>query len=637
MKELILGTAGHIDHGKTSLVKALTGTNTDRLKEEQKRGITIELGFASLDLDNGNHLGIIDVPGHEKFVKNMVAGASGIDLVAMIIAADEGVMPQTREHMDICNLLGIKHGVVVITKSDMVDEELKELAKDDIDDFTKGTFLEDAPVVFVSSHTGEGLDELRSILEKLTQNIPTKEKSWFYRLPVDRVFTMKGFGTIITGTSVSGEIKTGETITIYPKAQEAKIRGLQTHNESVEQAFAGMRTAVNLQGISKDMLEKGDIVATKDCLKPSYMVDAYFTYLASNSKPLKNRTRIRFHTGTSETIGNIILLDQDTAEPGETIPVQLRLESPVCCVKDDGFVVRGYSPVNTIGGGFVLNPTAVKQKRFNTKTRELFENLKDGSNSEKLTAIIKTSGFKGLDTTELAIATNIFGKKLDQELKGLLSKKELIMTSKENPSYIHIDFFNLICEDVKSTLAKFHEENPLKEGMNKDELIHQSKAGFNEKIFNKVLNHISKSGDTVIEKNIIRLSDHKVSLGIDLEEVTQKIIEDYKTSMLMPPYYKDIEKKYELDKSTGLDVLNLLLNSKNLVKIKNDLFFHIESIEKLKKDVIKYFENNPEMSAPDFKEITGGVSRKYLIPLLEYIDQEKITIRIGDIRKLRSL
>lgn len=637
MKELILGTAGHIDHGKTSLVKALTGTNTDRLKEEQKRGITIELGFASLDLDNGNHLGIIDVPGHEKFVKNMVAGASGIDLVAMIIAADEGVMPQTREHMDICNLLGIKHGVVVITKSDMVDEELKELAKDDIDDFTKGTFLEDAPVVFVSSHTGEGLDELRSILEKLTQNIPTKEKSWFYRLPVDRVFTMKGFGTIITGTSVSGEIKTGETITIYPKAQEAKIRGLQTHNESVEQAFAGMRTAVNLQGISKDMLEKGDIVATKDCLKPSYMVDAYFTYLASNSKPLKNRTRIRFHTGTSETIGNIILLDQDTAEPGETIPVQLRLESPVCCVKDDGFVVRGYSPVNTIGGGFVLNPTAVKQKRFNTKTRELFENLKDGSNSEKLTAIIKTSGFKGLDTTELAIATNIFGKKLDQELKGLLSKKELIMTSKENPSYIHIDFFNLICDDVKSTLAKFHEENPLKEGMNKDELIHQSKAGFNEKIFNKVLNHISKSGDTVIEKNIIRLSGHKVSLGIDLEEVTQKIIEDYKTSMLMPPYYKDIEKKYELDKSTGLDVLNLLLNSKNLVKIKNDLFFHIESIEKLKKDVIKYFENNPEMSAPDFKEITGGVSRKYLIPLLEYIDQEKITIRIGDIRKLRSL
>lgn len=636
MKELILGTAGHIDHGKTSLVKALTGTNTDRLKEEQKRGITIELGFASLDLPEGTHLGIIDVPGHEKFVKNMVAGASGIDLVAMIIAADEGVMPQTREHMDICSLLGIRHGLTIVTKADLVDEELKELAKDDINDFIQGTFLEDSPVIFVSSHTGEGFDELKKELEKISNQIPSKEKSWFYRLPIDRVFTMKGFGTIITGTSLSGEIEIGETITIYPKGTKTKVRGLQTHNQNVEKAFAGMRTAVNLQGISKGMIEKGEIIATKDSLTPSYMIDAYFTYLSSNKKPLKNRTRIKFHSGTSENMGNIILLDREFAEPGETIPVQFRLESPVCCVKNDGFVARSYSPVYTLGGGFVLNPVPAKHKRFNEETKELFENLKNGSTPEKILAVIKNSGFRGSDLRQLSICTQIHGKKLDQEISLLLSKNLIVTTDKENPKYFHKDIFETICNEIKLKIEDFHKKNPMKEGINKDELIHLLKKGINDKIFLKGINSLVKSGETIMDKNIIRLSAHKISVQKDIEDIKNKIVNEYKTSGLTPPYFKEMEKKYSLDKNTAIDVLSLILKENLLVKVKNDLFFYYQGIENLKKNVIKYFEDNQEMTAPDFKDITGGVSRKYLIPLLEYLDMEKITIRIGDIRKLRG-
>ncbi|MDY0133228.1 MAG: selenocysteine-specific translation elongation factor [Desulforegulaceae bacterium] len=636
MKELILGTAGHIDHGKTSLVKALTGTNTDRLKEEQKRGITIELGFASLDLPEGTHLGIIDVPGHEKFVKNMVAGASGIDLVAMIIAADEGVMPQTREHMDICSLLGIRHGLTIVTKADLVDEELKELAKDDINDFIQGTFLEDSPVIFVSSHTGEGFDELKKELEKISNQIPSKEKSWFYRLPIDRVFTMKGFGTIITGTSLSGEIEIGETITIYPKGTKTKVRGLQTHNQNVEKAFAGMRTAVNLQGISKGMIEKGEIIATKDSLTPSYMIDAYFTYLSSNKKPLKNRTRIKFHSGTSENMGNIILLDREFAEPGETIPVQFRLESPVCCVKNDGFVARSYSPVYTLGGGFVLNPVPAKHKRFNEETKELFENLKNGSTPEKILAVIKNSGFRGSDLRQLSICTQIHGKKLDQEISLLLSKNLIVTTDKENPKYFHKDIFETICNEIKLKIEDFHKKNPMKEGINKDELIHLLKKGINDKIFLKGINSLVKSGETIMDKNIIRLSAHKISVQKDIKDIKNKIVNEYKTSGLTPPYFKEMEKKYSLDKNTAIDVLSLILKENLLVKVKNDLFFYYQGIENLKKNVIKYFEDNQEMTAPDFKDITGGVSRKYLIPLLEYLDMEKITIRIGDIRKLRG-
>ena len=350
MKQIILGTAGHIDHGKTSLIKAISGTDTDRLKEEKERGITIELGFAALDLPSGQHLGIVDVPGHEKFVKNMVAGATGIDIVVMVIAADEGVMPQTREHMEICTLLGVEYGLVAVTKIDMVDEEWLELALEDIRDFVKGTFLEEAPVAAVSSTTQKGIPEFIDILDQLAAKIPDRPHSDLFRLPIDRVFTMKGFGTVITGTLISGHVRVGDSIMIYPSGITSKVRGIQVHNQSAEEAKAGMRTAINFQGLEKEAISRGEVLSKPDNLVASYMVDVSLHYLASNKKPLKNRTRVRFHTGTSEVLGNIILLDREELASDASTAAQLRLDAPVALVKDDRFVIRRWCiPENSCG------------------------------------------------------------------------------------------------------------------------------------------------------------------------------------------------------------------------------------------------------------------------------------------------
>ena len=393
MRHVVWGTAGHIDHGKTSLIRAVTGIDTDRLKEEKKRGITIELGFASLDLPGGQRLGIVDVPGHEKFVKNMVAGATGIDLVAMIIAADEGVMPQTREHMEICTLLGVEYGLVAVTKIDMVDEEWLELVIDDISGFTQGTFLEDQPVLPVSSVTGQGIQAFAETLDTISAQIPERPPSNIFRLPIDRVFTMKGFGTVITGTLVSGQIQVGDTIMIYPSAITSKVRGLQVHNQRVEQASSGLRTAINFQGLEKAAVNRGEVLSTPGTLKPSYMVDGAIHYLSSNKKPLKNRTQVRFHTGTSEIMGNIILIDREALDPGQATVAQIRLDTPVALVKDDRYVIRSYSPVRTIGGGKVINPIPLKHKRHNTDIITGLEKLAAAAPEEAVQLNIAACGF----------------------------------------------------------------------------------------------------------------------------------------------------------------------------------------------------------------------------------------------------
>jgi selenocysteine-specific elongation factor len=412
VKQIILGTAGHIDHGKTSLIKAISGTDTDRLKEEKERGITIELGFASLDLPGGQHLGIVDVPGHEKFVKNMVAGATGIDIVVMVIAADEGVMPQTREHMEICTLLGIQHGLIVMTKTDMVEEEWLELALEDIREFSQGTFLEDAPILPVSSVTGDGIPELISAINETAGSIPQRPPSSLFRLPIDRVFTMKGFGTVITGTLVSGKINVGETIMVYPTGITSKVRGIQVHNQSAESAEAGMRTAINFQGLDKTAVKRGEVLSTPDALIASYMVDVSFHYLASNKKPLKNRTLVRFHTGTSEVMGYLILLEQEELPPGQTVVAQLRLDSPVAIVKDDRFVIRSYSPVRTIGGGQVLNPIPQKHKRLKQDVIDGLQHLTDEDPESIISQQIQQAGYGGVSLSHLKIMTNLTDKQL---------------------------------------------------------------------------------------------------------------------------------------------------------------------------------------------------------------------------------
>ncbi|MBA3029641.1 MAG: selenocysteine-specific translation elongation factor [Desulfobacteraceae bacterium] len=635
MKQIILGTAGHIDHGKTSLVKALTGTDTDRLKEEKERGITIELGFASLDLPGGRHLSIVDVPGHEKFVKNMVAGASGIDMVAMIIAADEGVMPQTREHLEICALLGIRYGLVVLTKADMVDEEWLELAKEDVMDFVQGTFLEDQPMISVSSTTGAGIPELLKALDDLTNEVPERSATALFRLPVDRVFTMKGFGTVITGSLISGKIRVGETIMVYPSRVTSKVRGIQVHNDSVEEAYAGMRTAINFQGLEKASVNRGDILARPGTLKPNFMADLDFKYLKSNVKPLKNRTRVRFHTGTSEIPGNLILLDREDIKPGESAVVQIRLDEPVNIVKDDRFVVRSYSPVRTIGGGNILNPIPEKHKRFSPEITEGLETLIQGSSEDLIAYHVKTSGVSGLSFSDLILMTNLPEKALSQAVQSLLSDKTLILTDKENQVYIHRDTSLAIQEQVRRYLTDFHEIQPLKPGMSKEELKSKFPLIPNAKLFNQTLDRMVKDNHIVIAEDVVRLANHKISLGVDQTKVRDTILKTYRDSGLAPPYFRDVAKEMDMDPQSVKDVLMHLVEEGVIIKTKDDLYFYRSAMEDLKQRIIDFLENHGEITIPQFKELTGA-SRKYLIPLIEYFDAEKLTIRVGDIRKLRK-
>ncbi|BBO88212.1 selenocysteine-specific translation elongation factor [Desulfosarcina ovata] len=635
MKQIILGTAGHIDHGKTSLIKAVTGTNTDRLKEEQKRGITIELGFASLDLPSGRHLGIVDVPGHEKFVKNMVAGATGIDIVTMVIAADEGVMPQTREHMEICTLLGIKYGLVVLTKIDMVDEEWLELVTEDIRDFTRGTFLEEAPIVPVSSMSGQGIPRFIEKLDTLSENVPERASSGLFRLPVDRVFSMKGFGTVITGTLISGKINVGETIMIYPSKITSKVRGLQVHNQGREMAEAGMRTAINFQGLEKAAINRGEIIARENTLTPSYMVDLELLYLSSNRKPMKNRTQVRFHTGTSETMGNLILLDREDLLPGDTCPAQIRLDEPVSLIRDDRFVIRSYSPVRTIGGGKVLNPIPAKHKRFQ---QEIIDGLMDLVESDAKAIIdyqARMAGPAGVTFADLLLMTNQPEKALTTTTANLLNSQTIVLVDKDNRTYVHLAVFDQLKTLSHDVLEQYHQRNPLKPGISKEELKSKFPRKANAKLFTQVLNRMIKDQQLVLEDDTVRLAAHTVSLQVDQEVVKQQIADIYRKSGLTPPYFREITADLEMDAKSARGVLELLIGEGVLIKVKEDLYYDSRVIEKLKKKLVAHILEKGEISTPEFKDMTGA-SRKYVIPLIEHFDATNVTIRVGDIRKLRK-
>lgn len=631
---IILGTAGHIDHGKTSLVKALTGIETDRLKEEKERGITIELGFASLDLSNGQHIGIVDMPGHEKFVKNMVAGSSGIDVVVMVIAADEGVMPQTREHMEICSLMGVEHGMVALTKTDMVDEDLLELALEDINDFVQDSFLEDRPVVPVSSVTGQGLEEFQKTLESICTKLPPRKYSSIFRLPVDRVFSMKGFGTVITGTLISGNVRVGDEIMVYPKQITSKVRGIQVHSSSVETAGPGTRTAVNFQGLDKTAVSRGDILSTPETLIESYMVDARFSYLKSNSKPLKSRTRIRFHSGTSEILGYLVLLDKKELLPGEEAFVQIRLEAPVSLIKDDRFVIRSYSPVKTIGGGEILNPVSQKHKLFDPEVTAGFEHLISGDPEQALLFYLSLKGFKGLSLSQMKVMANVPDKKLGSALQKLQARQEVIQIDKEKQIYISGKFFNDFKQKILDLIAVYHEKNPLKEGMPSQELKSKFQYIDDQRFFNILFTKLSKEDQIIQDKNIVKLTSHKVALQVDQHEIKEKILKIYQTSGLTPPFFRTICSDLDIDKKTGSDVLYMLLNEKMIVKTKDDLYFDTSAIDVLEKKLIRFLKENESITTPEFKEMTK-VSRKYVIPLIEYFDSINRTIRVGDTRQLR--
>jgi selenocysteine-specific elongation factor len=611
----------------------LTGIDTDRLKEEKERGITIELGFAHLELPGGQLLGIVDVPGHEKFVKNMVAGATGIDLVALIIAADEGVMPQTREHLEICQLLNIQHGLVVLTKIDMVEPDWLELVKEDVTEYLSKTFLAGTPMVEVSSVTGEGIEGLVKVLDTLVKDVPERDVGYFFRLPVDRVFVMKGFGTVITGTTVSGRINTGDEITIYPQGLSTRIRGIQVHNREVEQVRAGLRTAINLQGVEKAQIQRGNVIAAKDTLRSTYMMDVSVELLPSAPKKLKNRAKVRFHTGTSEIISTLVLLDRDELTPGNSCFAQLRLDQPTAVLPHDRFVLRSYSPVRAIGGGEVLTALPKRSKRFSEETLTELKLLSTGDLNQVTEQLIRMGRFQGLEQRDLPFLTNASKKKLDEIVKGLLAQKVITQFDKERGTLLHKDFLTKAREEIMTILTKYHHDFPLKVGLSKEELRSRTSGSGNQKLFNYIVGQLISDGAIVQEKEALRLKAHKVTLAQDQEEVRHQIEKIYLKGRLQPPYFRQIKERFSGD--TGTDVLQVMVKDGVLIKVKEDLYFHKKAIEDLKKELVAFLKENGEISTPQFKDMTG-VSRKYTIPLIEYFDKSQLTVRVGDNRVLRK-
>jgi len=635
MREIILGTAGHVDHGKTSLIRALTGIETDRLKEEKERGITIELGFAFLDLPCGHRLGIVDVPGHERFVKNMVAGAAGMDLVAFVVAADEGIMPQTMEHYEICRLLGLQRGLIIITKIDMVEPDWLELVKEEVAEYFAGTFLAEAPMVAVSATTGQGLDEVRTVLDQLVAASTFTEAHGPFRLPVDRIFTMKGFGAVITGTSISGRIRVGDDIMLYPQKFTGKIRGIQVHARAVEEVEAGHRTALNIQGIEKERLARGNVVATPDCLQPSYLLDADFLYIAANKKPLKNRSRVRFHLGTAEVPGRIVLLEDEELLPGAQAHVQLLLEEPVAVWPGDRYVARSYSPVTTIGGGGVLNNSPRKRRRFKAVNQEAFQIYQTGSPQELVMLHLRESGLSGLTFNKLAIKTGLFGNSLKKVLNTPLSARKILVIEADRQRLLEAGLYQQLADQAREVLGLYHQENPLRAGLVKEELRSRLSRHLDQRLFQFILNDLLKQGLLVQEEGLLRLATHQPALKADEKSLHRQMEDFYSQAGLAVPTVKELQAKFAaLPQGMVREVLEVLVREKRLVRINVDLYVHAVALTELEKKVVEFIKKEGEIDAPRFKNLTG-LTRKYSIPLLEYFDNIKVTIRVGDKRLLR--
>jgi selenocysteine-specific elongation factor len=636
MKQIILGTAGHIDHGKTTLIKALTGTDTDRLKEEKERGITIELGFAHLSLDNGQEVGIVDVPGHEKFVRHMVAGATGIDLVALVVAADEGVMPQTREHLEICELLQVKHGLVVLTKIDLVEDgDWLDLVKEDIYDFLQGTFLASAAIVPVSAVTGDGLSLLLHELESLCEIVEARSTGGDFRLAVDRVFTMKGFGTVVTGTAIAGKVMTGDTLFVYPQQLKTKVRGIQVHNREVNQGLSGQRTAINLQGLEKAALERGNVLATPESLISSYMVDVRFQHLENAPRALRNRAKVRFHTGTSEIMGTLVLLDTEALTPGEKGYAQLRLDKPVVVRSGDRFVLRSYSPMRTIGGGQILHPTPNKRKRLVDSTLQTLAILERQEPLEIVKLYLKDAGFAGIGERELTILANVPEKRLRRLLQDLMSRGEAIQFDREAQRFIHKDIYTNLTQLLRGQLEEFHQRERLRSGMNKEEIFARMPRGVDAKLFNELMQRLTRAGEIVQEKDSVRLSSHQVALVGKQEMVREKIESIYRKAGLQPPFFREVAQSLGVSDGEARQILNWMLEQGVLIKVKEDMYFHHASLGDLKNRLLDIFAGQEEITTPQFKELTQ-TTRKYTIPLLEFLDATRFTIRVGDVRRLRQ-
>jgi selenocysteine-specific elongation factor len=629
MKSIIIGTAGHIDHGKTALVKALTGIDADRLQEEKRRGITIDLGFAHLELPGPNserlRFGFVDVPGHERFVRNMLAGIGGIDLVLLVIAADEGIKPQTREHFDICRMLDLQHGITVLTKADLVDADTLEVVRLEVADFLRGSFLEHAPILPVSSRKGTGLDELRRELVRLGGAIPSRSSDALTRLPIDRVFTIKGFGTVVTGTLVAGSISKEDELELYPRRKKVRVRGVQVHGTSAGKAVAGERTALNLAGLDKQELERGMVLASPDVFDTASRLEARISLLPS-AKPLKNGARVHFHAFTSETIATVVLYDGKQLSPGGGAFAQLRLAAPTLLVPRDRFIMRQFSPVVTIGGGVVLE-NAPPKRFLNAQTRcDFLELLIDGSRQSVLGARVTERGVHGLKISEAVART---GWAAD-DVASLAREIEKI----QNVNGILIQNFalDMVRKSLVKTVASFQKENPLAGGVTKENL-RERLAGVEPEVFEAVLQEKLKAGEIELTGELVRLPGQGASLSSEETESRELIERAFASAGLKVPALKDVLAGLKIDKMRAQKIVTLLLRNKILIKISEDLVFHHAALEELREKLAAERTKSPKFDVAAFKELTG-VSRKYAIPLLEYLDRERVTKRVGDERMI---
>ena len=632
---IILGTAGTIDHGKSSLIRALTGIDPDRLKEEKLRGITIELGFASLMLPTGQLLGIVDVPGHERFVRHMVAGATGMDLVALVIAADEGVMPQTREHLEICELLNVKHGLVVLTKTDLVEPDWLDLVEEEIKETLVGTFLEGAPLVRFSAVTGDGTEALLAILAELAEQVPPKPASGIFRLPVDRVFTIKGFGTVVTGTAITGRLKVGDAVMVYPPLYKARVRSLQMHGTAQEEVLAGSRAAVNLQGLEKEEMERGMVVATPGSLVSTRRLDAWLEVLESAPRPLKHRQAVRFHSGTSERLAVPLLLDADELPPGSSGYVQFILKDAVALKPGDRFVVRNLSPAITWGGGQILHVNPTRHKRHQEQVLSGLKTLEQGSPEEQVRFYLAEAGPAGRSRPELAAMLPWEPTYLANLLNALVQKGEALFYDPENQRYLLTETAQALEEEIRTHLKTYHQKNPLKPGLSKEELRRRLPPQMEVRLFNYLLNRLTQQKQVVLEKDLVRLASHRVQLAVDQEDVTRRLATLYQQGHLTPPTLKEVEAALKLPLTKIQPLLAVLVNQGKLAKVKEDLYFHTEALATLKAKLVDFLKKNGEISVVQFKDMTQ-TSRKFTIPLMEYFDTNRVTVRVGEARRLRE-
>ena len=629
LKSVIVGTAGHIDHGKSALVEALTGTHPDRLAEEKRRGITIDLGFAFLE-ENGVRFGLVDVPGHERFVSNMLAGAAGIDVVLLVIAADESIKPQTREHFDICRLLGVTRGVVALTKSDLVDPDMLGLVRLEVEDYLRGSFLERAAIVPVSAKTGAGLAELKKALHAVATEIPGKDAARYFRLPIDRAFAMKGFGTVVTGTLISGSIGAEDEVELFPGGKLLRVRGVQSGGKSIERAIAGQRTAVNLAGIDHSEVKRGMTLATPGRFRTTRRTDVRLTLLPSARK-LKHRARVHFHAGTAETVAEISLYGQSILAPGQGALGHLRLQDDVLALPGDRFIVRQFSPVITIGGGVILDPLARRPMVRDTGRAVFLETLESGKREEMLAAMTERA-LLGLAFEEIVARTGWFDQEIRQVAQNLVAAGRTKIVSAEPLILLGRKAFGDVRRKIAERVERFHKENPLSPGIAREDLRANLGRRVRAETFRAALDELASEKKLDVQGELVKRAGSQIELQPEEAQAKGEIEKAFSGAGLAVPSVKEVLAKLAVEAKRAEKLLQILLREKNLVRVSPELIFHRDALARLKELLAAHKKAKGErISVPVFKDL-AGISRKYAIPLLEYLDRERVTRRAGDER-----